>query len=91
MIQRRSLIRETVAAKRISEVFAERIMLATTAVNDRRYCTWGHTKMALKMGISQHEINSIYNSDFGDIPEEERLALMFAQNFAEAKNKPSLE
>jgi hypothetical protein len=47
--------------------------------------------MALKLGISQEEINSIYNSDFDSIPEEERLALMFAQNFAEAKNQPSLE
>ncbi len=91
MILRRSMMREMMRAKRISDKFVERIMLATTAVNDCRYCTWGHTKMALKIGISQEEINSIYKSDFDDIPEEERLGLMFAQNFAETENKPSKE
>ena len=91
LIQRRSEIREMIKAKRISDKFVERIMLATTVVNDCRYCTWGHTKMALKMGITKKEINSIYYSDFEDIPEEERLAFMFAQNFAEAKNQPSME
>lgn len=91
MIQRRSFIRETVRSKRISDKFVERIMLATTAVNDCRYYTWGNTKMALKLGISQEEINSIYNSDFDGIPQEQRLALLFAQDFAETENQPSME
>jgi len=68
---------------RVSKAFSERIMLAVTQVNGCRYCSWGHSLAALKAGISQEQVDAIVASEFGELPEEEIPAILFAQHYAE--------
>lgn len=71
--------------------FRERLMLAVTAVNQCRYCSWIHTREALKSGLSAEEIKSLLSGNLEDCPEEESLALLYAQHWAEANAKPDRE
>lgn len=43
----------------LSPAFRERLMLAVTAVNRCRYCSFAHTRMALAAGVSNAEIAQI--------------------------------
>ncbi len=64
-------------------------MLAVTSVNDCRYCSFFHTKMALESGCSEGEIQSILDQDLSCADQEEFPALAFAQHFAESRENPS--
>ena len=70
--------------KLIDSSFRERIMLAVTQVNQCRFCSFGHTHAALSTGISSNEIKEILDANFSNVPENQQLALCFAQNFAES-------
>ena len=72
----------------ISPPFSERIMLAVTAVNDCRYCSYGHAKRALKCGVTPEEIELLLSGDVGHVPEDEAPAILFAQHYAESGGKP---
>lgn len=79
-------------ADRVDEQFAEKIMLAVTAVNECRYCTRFHTDMAQETGVDQATIDDILDSDIdAAVNETERPALVFAQQYAEADGDPSSE
>ncbi|AGG05809.1 MULTISPECIES: carboxymuconolactone decarboxylase family protein [Dehalococcoides] len=69
--------------------FRERLMLAVTGVNECRFCTYAHTKMALESGISQSEVKALLDGDFGNCPPEELGAVLFAQHWADTAAKPS--
>ena len=84
-------IRDAMKSERITPQFRERIMLAVTAVNECKYCEWGHTKTALKYGCTEEEINEIMVQDFGSCNSEELIALAFAQHYAETGGLPSDE
>ncbi|TFG20005.1 MAG: carboxymuconolactone decarboxylase family protein [Promethearchaeota archaeon] len=73
----------------LSKEFLERIMLAVTSVNECRYCTYYHTKIALESGCSDDEIRGILGGDFSCAVQEELPALAFAQHFAESHEQPS--
>jgi len=73
---------------RVSDAFSERIMLAVTQVNGCRYCNYYHTKIALKAGVSNEEIHYMLEGELGNAPESERIALVFAQHYAETKGHP---
>lgn len=78
--------------KRISPKFSEHVMLAITAVNECRYCSWAHTRMALEMGCTSDEIKDILEfSEYGNCNEEELVALTFAQHYAETNRNPNRE
>jgi len=80
---------ETLIAKRVSRAFAEKIMLAVTAVNDCVYCSRGHTKLALVSGVEQSEIDELLAQDIGQsVNEYEATALAFAQHYAESERNP---
>ena len=49
--------------KLLSPAFKERLMLAVTEVNDCRYCSYFHTRQALKSGVSPEEINRLLSGD----------------------------
>jgi AhpD family alkylhydroperoxidase len=83
--------RETARAGRVSRAFAEKIMIAVTAVNDCQYCACFHTGMALREGIPPDEIRKILSGEIGDFPEEEGVALAFAQHWAETAGAPDPE
>ncbi len=73
---------------RIGKDFSERIMLAVTRVNGCRYCEYGHTRAALKAGVSPEEIRALMSAEFDDLPQDEVVALMYAQHVAESRGNP---
>ena len=73
----------------LSHKLQERIMLAVTSVNECRYCSFFHTKMALESGCSETEIQAILDHDLSCADQEEFPALAFAQHFAESHENPS--
>ena len=62
--------------------FRERLMLAVTAVNDCRYCFYGHARQALAAGVSPQEIATLVRGEFDGCPSEELPALLYAQHWA---------
>jgi AhpD family alkylhydroperoxidase len=72
----------------LSPAFRERLMLAVTAVNRCRYCSFAHTRMALAAGVSNAEIARILNQTLDDCPPDEVLALAYAHHWAETDAAP---
>lgn len=72
----------------ISKSFTEKIMLAVTQVNGCRYCSWFHTRVALKEGISKTEIHTLLGGEFEGADEDELLALLYAQHYADTNGRP---
>ena len=66
-------------------------MLAVTSVEGCRYCSYFHTKLALEGGISQEEIGRLLSGDFDDCPEDEAIAIFYAQHWAESNAHPDPE
>lgn len=76
-------------AGRVSEQLVEKIMLATTAVNECQYCARFHTRRASQVGVDEDVIDAILEQDIGEaIDESERTALLFAQRYAETDEDP---
>ena len=69
----------------------ERIMLAVTEVNGCAACSYAHTQMALREGLSNDEIVSLLGGDTASVPPQEAKAILFAQHFAEQKGLPDKE
>ena len=63
-------------------------MLAVTAVNGCKYCSYFHAKQALKSGLSQPEIDTLLSGSIAVCPEEENIALLYAQHWAESDARP---
>jgi len=73
---------------RISQPFAEKIMLTVTRVNGCRYCSYGHSRAALAVGVSETELQKLLRGEIGAFPEQEAVALAFAQHYAETCCQP---
>ena len=73
---------------RIERSFRERIMLAVTQVNDCRYCSYVHARMALQAGLSEQEISELLEGDLEHSPPDQLVALAFAQHYAEQAGRP---
>jgi AhpD family alkylhydroperoxidase len=84
-------LRAAARADRVDRAFAERIMLAVTEVNGCRYCSYGHTRAALHAGVTEEELQSLKIGDFDSLPDEQRVALLFAQHYAEQGGHPDPE
>lgn len=83
--------RRAARSGRVTRAFAEKIMLAVTAVNGCRYCAYGHTRWALQSGVTTDEVKRLLASELGEFPEEEAVALAFAQHWAETAGQPDPE
>jgi len=83
-IRNRKQLREVKNKGLLSPAFQERLMLAVTSVEGCRYCSYFHSKLALKGGISQEEIGKLLSGDFEGCPEEEAFAILYAQHWAES-------
>jgi len=66
-------------------------MLAVTSVEGCRYCSYFHSRLALKCGVSQEEIKKLLSGDFKDCPEGEAIAILYAQHWAESNAHPDPE
>ena len=78
-------LKEAEKHERISKQFSERIMLSVTRVNGCRFCSYVHTKSALKAGMKEDDIKTLLMGDNENIPPEEGVAILFAQHYAEEK------
>jgi len=83
--------RSAVRSRRIDQAFAEKIMLAVTAVSGCRYCSYGHARMALASGVSPEEVDLLLGGEVGHASPEEAPALFFAQHYAESGGHPDPE
>lgn len=63
----------------VDKVFHAEIMLAVSGVNQCAICTHVHTKTLLKEGASSSDLADLY----GHVSEEKRLALVFAEHYAD--------
>ena len=81
-------LREASRGGRVSKAFSERIMLAVTNVNKCRYCDYGHSRAALAAGVTPEDIERLAAGEFEQLPQEEIVALYFAQHFAETGGNP---
>lgn len=75
----------------VSKYFSEKIMLAVSQVNGCRYCSYLHTKNAIDAGASEDEMNSLLNGELGELGNDESVALMFAQHYADTDGNPDKE
>ncbi|MFC1848008.1 carboxymuconolactone decarboxylase family protein [Chloroflexota bacterium] len=75
----------------ISGDFRERLMLAVTSVYGCRYCNWVHTREALRHGIGSVEISYLLKGSIDTCPEEESVALVYAQHWADSNTKLDLD
>lgn len=89
MTRNRHRIKDASRSQRVSRIFAEHIMLVITSVNGCIYCEWGHTKFALKEGSTSEEISAVLAFNFGKLPPEEHVGLLFAQHYAKTLGHPS--
>lgn len=62
--------------------FKERIMLAVTEVNGCTMCSFVHTKLALKAGLSQQDIQELLAGELVGVPPTESLGVLFAKDYA---------
>jgi AhpD family alkylhydroperoxidase len=74
--------------KIVDKDFVERLQLAVTEVNGCAACSYAHTYMALKQGMSSEEINSFLSGDGTFINQYEAKAIIFAQHYADARGFP---
>lgn len=74
--------------KDLSPDFRERLMLAVTAVNGCRYCSYAHTRAALRSGIDEGEVSALLGSDLAGAPPSQVTALLYVQHWAETNGNP---
>ncbi|WP_054644789.1 MULTISPECIES: carboxymuconolactone decarboxylase family protein [Thermoanaerobacter] len=68
---------------KLNKDFVERIMLAVTQMNRCPYCSYFHTKEALIASVSNEEVKKLLNGEFGDVPDDQLAAIIFAEHYAE--------
>jgi len=69
-----------------SKAVREKVMLGVTAINDCRFCAWGHSHWAAAQGIPLEEVNQILSSQVGALKASdpaEAAAILFGQHYAE--------
>lgn len=84
-------IRRVTRRKLIPNAFRERLMLSVTSVYGCRYCCWAHTREALRSGIDRKEITGLLAGSVDNCPEEEAVALLYAQHWADSNTSPDPE
>jgi AhpD family alkylhydroperoxidase len=66
----------------------ERLMLAVTAVNGCRYCSYYHARQALVVGISPQEAEALAAGVMDGCPPEQLPAVLYAQHWAASDARP---
>lgn len=81
-------IAENKKSKLVDQDLLKRMELAVTEVNGCPACSYQHTKMALRQGMTGEEISSFLSGENQLIKPEEAKAIMFAQHFADSRGYP---
>ena len=87
----RKKIQQLMGGELIDKPFRERLMLAVTSVNQCLYCSYVHSELAFKEGISIEEIGELCDGYLDKCPQEELPALLYAQHWAESEGRPQPE
>ena len=72
----------------LSPAFRERLMMAVTSVNGCRYCSYFHARMALRAGLDHDEIRELLSGGVERCPDDEAVAVAYAQHWAESDARP---
>jgi AhpD family alkylhydroperoxidase len=88
ILKHRGEMKSLMRGEQIKTRFRERLMLAVTEVNGCRYCSYYHSRQALKAGIGSEELEDIAAMSFESSPEAQRPALLYAQHWAESNAQP---
>lgn len=75
----------------ITSDFRERLLLAVTAVNQCRYCSWAHSRAALAAGVSHQETRQLLDGVVDLDRPAEVPALYYAQHWAETEGRPEAD
>jgi len=78
------------AAGRVGAAFAERLMLSVTHVNGCRWCSFAHSRMAMRAGLGPDEVRGLLGGVADGAPEGELAALLYAQHWAETGGRPDI-
>lgn len=88
MLSNRTLVKRAYR-ELVQPDFRERLMLVVTEVNGCRYCSYGHGLAALKVGVSQEQLDELSAGLIPtDAPDREKPALLYAQHWAESNTHP---
>ena len=69
----------------------ERLMVAAAAVYGCRFCSWLHTREALRIGVDKEELARLVGGVIEGCPEEYSIAVLYAQHWAESDAHPDPE
>ncbi len=76
----------------IGRALTGKIMMVVTAVNGCTYCTWFHAQHAVESGMSDGEIQDMFDLQFeASATGHELPAPLFAQHYAETNRNPNPE
>jgi AhpD family alkylhydroperoxidase len=82
------VLRQARRKQLVDRAFAEKVMLVVTQVNGCRYCSYAHTRIALRSGVSDDDLAQLLALQLGEFPASEAVALTFAQHWAETAGHP---
>ena len=76
---------------RLPPALRERLMVAATAVYGCRFCSWLHTREALRIEVDKEELARLVAGSTEGCPEEYSSAVFYAQHWAESHAHPDPE
>lgn len=75
----------------LTPALRERLMVAAAAVYGCRFCSWLHTREALRIGVDKQELVRLTGGIIEGCPEEYSIAVLYAQHWADSNAHPSPE
>ena len=81
-------MRAVMRGESLDPAFRERLMLAVTAVNGCRYCSYYHARQALVVGITPEEADALAAGVMDTCPPQQLPAVLYAQHWAESDARP---
>ncbi len=75
----------------LTRVYGGRLMVAAAAVYGCRFCSWLHTREALRIGVDREELARLVGGVMEGCPEEYSIAVLYAQHWAESNAYPDPE
>jgi AhpD family alkylhydroperoxidase len=91
IIRNTRMITRVYRGRLVPAAFRERLMVAVTSVYRCRFCSWYHTREALRTGVAKEEVARLLTGVMEDCPEEYSIAVLYAQHWADSNANPDLE
>jgi AhpD family alkylhydroperoxidase len=91
LFENRRRISHVMRDKTTNPRMRERLMLAVTQVNECRFCSRFHSRLALTEGVSPEEIGALLQGETGACPSAEVTALLYARHWADTEGNTDPE